>query len=358
MAGKSADIQHPLDSLAAARDAGLRYVDDTRPGITRKPRGRHFSYFYPDGKPIKDKSELGRIKALAIPPAYRDVWVCPIPNGHIQATARDARGRKQYRYHKRWREVRDEAKFHRMAAFGAALPKIRKAVARDLRSKGLTRAKILAVAVTFLERTAIRVGNEEYRRSNGSFGLTTLRTRHVRVRGSTIQVKFRGKTGKEQVVALDDARLAKIIRRCRDLPGQELFTYQDDDGTSHAITSEDVNAYIREISGDDFSAKDFRTWAGTLECIRNLAKPAEDAIEAKHNVKEALACVASRLGNTVAVCRKAYVHPAVLDVYSRYLRLPSSPRSERAVLKLIRSCEKALDTKTQLKASLRLLRAT
>jgi DNA topoisomerase-1 len=245
-----------------------------------------------------------------------------------------------------------------MAAFGAALPKIRNAVARDLRAKGLTREKVLAVAVTFLEKTAIRVGNEEYRRSNGSFGLTTLRARHVRVRGSTIQVKFRGKTGKEQTVALDDARLAGIIRRCRDLPGQELFEYQDDDGAVHAITSEEVNAYIREISGDDFSAKDFRTWAGTLECIRNLAKPAEDAAEAKHNVKEALACVASHLGNTAAVCRKAYVHPAVLDVYSRYLRLPSVPRSERSVLKLITLCEKALDTKTQLKASLKLYAAT
>jgi DNA topoisomerase-1 len=241
-----------------------------------------------------------------------------------------------------------------MTAFGAALPKIRKAVARDLRTKGLTREKILAVAVTFLEKTAIRVGNEEYRRSNGSFGLTTLRARHVRVRGSKIQVKFRGKTGKEQTVALDDARLAKIIRRCRDLPGEELFEYQDDDGTVRAITSEDVNLYIREISGDDFSAKDFRTWSGTLECIRNLAKPAENAAEAKHNVKEALACVASLLGNTAAVCRKAYVHPAVIAVYSRRLSLPSAPRSERAVLKLITSCEKTLDTKTQLKASLKL----
>ena len=245
-----------------------------------------------------------------------------------------------------------------MAAFGAALPKIRKAVARDLRAKGLTREKILAVAVTFLERTAIRIGNEEYRRTNGSFGLTTLRARHVRVRGSTIAVKFRGKTGKEQMVALDDARVARIIRRCRDLPGEELFTYQDDDGTVHSITSEDVNAYIREISGDDFSAKDFRTWSGTLECIRNLAKPAADAAEAKRNVKDALACVASRLGNTAAVCRKAYVHPAVLDVYSRYLRLPAQPRTQRDVLRLITLCEKALDTKTALKASLRLLKAT
>lgn len=338
--------------------AGLRYVNDAHPGITRRRRGRNFSYFYPDGKPVKDKNELGRIKALAIPPAYRDVWVCPVANGHIQATARDARGRKQYRYHKRWREFRDEAKFHRMAEFGASLPKIRKAVARDLRAKGLTREKLLAVAVMFLEKTAIRIGNEEYRRTNGSFGLTTLRARHVRVRGSTIQVKFKGKTGKEQVVALDDARLARIIRRCRDLPGEELFTYQDDDGTPHSITSEDVNAYIREISGDDFSAKDFRTWAGTLECVRHLATPAADAAEAKRNVKNALGCVAARLGNTAAVCRKAHVHPAVLDVYSRYLRLPAQPRTQRDVLRLITLCEKALDTKTALKASLRLLKAT
>ncbi|MBV8424610.1 MAG: DNA topoisomerase IB, partial [Candidatus Eremiobacteraeota bacterium] len=292
---------------------------------------------------------------LAIPPAYREVWICPIPNGHIQATARDARGRKQYRYHKRWREVRDEAKFHRMAAFGETLPKIRAAVARDLRSRGLSREKILAVAVTFLERTAIRIGNEEYRRSNGSFGLTTLRTRHVRVRGSKINVRFRGKTGVEHEVALDDARLAKIVRECRDLPGEELFTYLDDEGGVHTIGSEDVNAYIREISGDDFTAKDFRTWAATRECIRRLGKPAEDAAEAKRNVKEAIACVAARLGNTAAVCRKAYIHPAVLEVYARYLRLPSVPRGERAVIRLLSLCEKALDTKTQLRASLRLV---
>jgi DNA topoisomerase-1 len=280
------------------------------------------------------------------------VWICPIPNGHLQATARDARGRKQYRYHKRWREVRDETKYHRLAAFGRALPKIRAAVARDLRSPGLSRQKIIAVAVTLLERTAIRVGNEEYVRANGSFGLTTLRARQVRVTGSKIRVRFRGKSGRDHEVTLDDARIANIVRRCRDLPGEELFAYVGDDGNVHSISSQDVNDYIREIAGEDFSAKDFRTWVGTVECVRRLAKPAQDAAEAKHNVKEALACVAVKLGNTAAVCRKSYVHPAVVDVYSRYLHLPSTPRSEKAVLKLLELCEKALDTKTQLRASL------
>lgn len=283
------------------------------------------------------------------------MWICPVANGHIQATARDARGRKQYRYHKRWREVRDEAKFHRMAAFGEALPKIRAAVARDLRSKGLSREKILAVAVTFLERTAIRIGNEEYRRSNGSFGLTTLRARHVKVRGSKIAVRFRGKTGIEHDVALDDANIARIVRQCRELPGEELFSYRGDDGAVHTIASEDVNEYIRAIAGDDFTAKDFRTWAATRECIRRLAKPASDASEAKRTIKEAVACVAARLGNTAAVCRKAYIHPAVLEVYGRYLRLPSAPRGDRAVIRLLDLCEKALDTKAQLRASLRLV---
>jgi DNA topoisomerase-1 len=280
------------------------------------------------------------------------VWICPIPNGHLQATARDARGRKQYRYHKRWREVRDETKYHRLAAFGRALPKIRAAVARDLRSPGLSRQKIIAVAVTLLERTAIRIGNEEYVRANGSFGLTTLRARQVRVTGSKIRVRFRGKSGRDHEVTLDDARIANIVRRCRDLPGEELFAYVGEHGNVHSISSQDVNDYIREIAGEDFSAKDFRTWVGTVECVRRLAKPAQDAAEAKHNVKEALVCVAVKLGNTAAVCRKSYVHPAVVDVYSRYLHLPSTPRSEKAVLKLLELCEKALDTKTQLRASL------
>ncbi|MGH7684739.1 MAG: DNA topoisomerase IB, partial [Vulcanimicrobiaceae bacterium] len=323
--GKAANIE------ATIREAGLRYVDDRRPGITRKRRGRQFVYFDPSGKPLRDERELARIRALAIPPAYRDVWICPIPHGHIQATARDDRGRKQYRYHKRWREWRDEVKYNRLAAFGKMLPKIRAAVARDLRSAGLSRRKVLAVAITLLERTAIRIGNEEYVRANKSFGLTTLRAHHVHVHGAKINVRFRGKTGREHNVTLNDARIAKIIRRCRDLPGEELFSYIDDDGTVNAINSEDVNDYLREIAGDDFSAKDFRTWIGTLECIHSLAKPAANKTEAKQRVSEALTCACELLGNTPAVCRKAYVHPAILDTYMKELRLPMVPRNERDV---------------------------
>jgi DNA topoisomerase-1 len=281
------------------------------------------------------------------------VWICPIPNGHIQATARDDRGRKQYRYHKRWRELRDEVKYHRLAAFGKILPKIRATVARDLRSPGLSRRKVLAVAVTLLERTALRIGNEEYVRTNKSFGLTTLRARHVQVHGAKINVRFRGKTGREHDVTLNDARIAKIIRRCRELPGEELFAYVEDDGSVHAINSEDVNDYLREIAGDNFSAKDFRTWVGTVECIHSLAKPAADKAEAKRRVNEALTRASARLGNTPAVCRKAYVHPAVLDAYMKYLRLPMVPSNERGVLKLIELCEKSLDPVAQMRATLR-----
>jgi DNA topoisomerase-1 len=286
------------------------------------------------------------------------VWICPIPHGHIQATARDDRGRKQYRYHKRWRELRDEVKYHRLADFGRVLPKIRAAVARDLRSAGLSRRKVLAVAITLLERTAMRIGNEEYARANKSFGLTTLRARHVQVHGAKIKVRFRGKTGREHSVTLNDARIAKIVRRCRDLPGEELFSYLADDGTVNAISSEDVNDYLREIAGDNFSAKDFRTWVGTVECIRSLATPATDKAEAKRRVNEALTYASERLGNTPAVCRKAYVHPAVLDAYMKELRLPLVPRNERDVLKLIKLCEKSLDPVTQMRATLRMRKGT
>lgn len=350
--GKAANIE------AEIREAGLRYVDDRRPGITRKRRGRKFAYFDPAGNAIRDDRELARIQALAIPPAYRDVWICPIPHGHIQATARDDRGRKQYRYHKRWRELRDEVKYHRLAAFGRVLPKIRAAVARDLRGPGLSRRKVLAVAVTLLERTALRIGNEEYVRANKSFGLTTLRARHVQVHGAKIKVRFRGKTGREHSVTLDDARIAKIVRRCRDLPGEELFSYVEDDGSVHAINSEDVNDYLREIAGDSFSAKDFRTWVGTVECIHSLAKPAANQTEAKRRVNEALLCACARLGNTPAVCRKAYVHPAVLGAYMKFLRLPLVPRNERDVLRLIGLCEKSLDPITQMRATLRMRRGS
>jgi DNA topoisomerase-1 len=317
---------------ALAREAGLRYVDDRRPGISRHKRGRRFVYIHADGKLIRDQAELRRIKALAVPPAYTNVWISPIANGHMQATARDARGRKQYRYHKRWREVRDEAKYHRLVAFGRALPAIRKAVAKDLTAPDLSRRKVLAAVVALLDMTGIRVGNEEYAQANGSFGLTTLRSRHVRLQGSQVRLQFRGKTGKEHRILLDDKRLARIIKRCRDLPGEELFSYVEDTGSVSIVSSDDVNDYIHEIAGDDFSAKDFRTWIGTVECIAALAEPAAHLTEAKSNITVALERVAARLGNTPAVCRKAYVHPAVLETYTANHRLPS--RRERAGAKL------------------------
>ncbi|MBV8529772.1 MAG: DNA topoisomerase IB, partial [Candidatus Eremiobacteraeota bacterium] len=311
-----------MDSQAAAREAGLRFIDDRQPGITRRRRGRHFVYYYPGGGLVRDPGEVRRIKALAIPPAYTAVWISPIANGHVQATGRDARGRKQYRYHKRWRAFRDEAKYQRLVAFGRALPTIRKAVAADLRGSGLSRRKVLAALVAIMDATGMRVGNEEYAQANGSYGLTTLRARHVRVNGSHVRLRFRGKTGREHSIALDDERLARIVRRCRDLPGEELFTYADEAGAISAVTSDDVNAYIREIAGDDFSAKDFRTWIGTVQCIAALREPAVDPSDAKHKIVEALACVAARLGNTPAVCRTAYVHPAVLETYAEQRSLP------------------------------------
>jgi len=269
------------DPQIAAHEAGLRYLDARGPGITRRKRGRHFAYVDAAGKPVRDEAVLRRIRALAVPPAYTDVWISPIANGHLQATGRDARGRKQYRYHKRFREVRDEAKYHRLVAFGRALPAVRKAVARDLGGTELSRRKVLAALVSLLDLTGIRVGNEEYATANDSFGLTTLRTRHVRLDGSQVRLHFRGKTGKEQRILLNDARLARIIKRCRDLPGEELFTYLDESGSANSVSSEDVNEYLREIAGGDFSAKDFRTWIGTVECIGALAEPAADLVEAK-----------------------------------------------------------------------------
>ncbi|HYL28277.1 MAG TPA: DNA topoisomerase IB [Candidatus Nitrosotalea sp.] len=341
-----------MDAQAVAREAGLRYTDDRRPGITRRRYGKHFAYYAPDGGSIRDSREIARIKALAIPPAYSDVWISPIANGHVQATGRDARGRKQYRYHRRWREVRDEAKYERLAAFGRALPGIREVVAKDLSGAGLSKRKVLAALVAILDATGLRVGNEEYVQANGSFGLTTLRSRHVQLDGSQVRLRFRGKTGREHRIRLDDRRLARIIKRCRDLPGEELFTYLDDDGTANAVTSDDVNAYIREIAADDFTAKDFRTWIGTVECIAALSEPAADASEVKAKIAQALACVAARLGNTPAVCRKAYIHPAVLETYARARRLPPSRAGggkrrdgalspqERAALRFVQAWER------------------
>ena len=270
-----------MDSQAAAREAGLRYIDDRRPGIARRRRGRHFAYFYADGKPVRDQRDMARIRALAIPPAYTHVWISPIANGHMQATARDARGRKQYRYHKRWREIRDEAKYHRLVAFGRALPAIRATVAKDLSAAELSRRKVLAAIVAILDSTGVRVGNEEYVHANDSFGLTTLRTRHVSLNGTQVRLRFRGKTGREHRILLDDKRLARIIKRCRDLPGEELFTYLDESGSIATVSSDDVNAYIRDIAGDDFSAKDFRTWIGTVECIAALGEPSAQQAEAR-----------------------------------------------------------------------------
>ena len=311
------EIEIAPDPVEVAEDAGLRYVSDEQPGYTRKAKGDDFDYFDTDGKRIRDETRLLRIKRLAIPPAYKDVWICPSANGHIQATARDARGRKQYRYHERWRAVRDENKYDRMLVFGKALPKIRRRVNRDLKRRGLPREKVLATVVQLLERTFIRVGNEEYAKENKSFGLTTLRNRHVDVTATKLKFSFRGKSGKEHEVDVTDRRLAKIIRQLQDLPGQEVFQYLNENGERRKVTSEDVNDYLREITGEEFTAKDFRTWAGTV--LAAMALNAQEAFEnksqAKKNIKDAISAVAKILGNTPAVCRKCYVHPAVLETY-------------------------------------------
>jgi DNA topoisomerase-1 len=307
------------DPIGSARAAGLRYMSDedgTR-ALRRRRAGRGFVYVDGQGHAIRDPDTLSRIKRLAIPPAWRHVWICPAPDGHLQASGRDARGRKQYRYHPRWRAVRDETKYTRMIAFAAALPAIRRKVADDLDRAGLPREKVLATVVRLLETTLIRVGNEEYARANGSFGLTTLRARHVDVDGSTLTFEFRGKGGRRHRVGVSDRRLARIVRRCQELPGQELFQYVDDDGERRTISSGDVNDYLRTISGEDFTAKDFRTWAGTVLAARALAEiPAfTSATAARRNVARAVERVAESLGNTPAVCRKGYIHPDVIDRY-------------------------------------------
>ena len=301
----------------AARSAGLRYVSDQQPGIRRSMGPLGFRYVGPDGRSIRAAAELKRIRALAVPPAWKDVWICPDARGHIQATGRDARGRKQYRYHQCWRAFRDETKFDRLQAFAAVLPKIRARTAADLRRAGLPREKVLATVVQLLEKSLIRVGNEEYARHNRSFGLTTLRDSHVDVRRGSLRFEFRGKSGVRHAVDIDDPRLARVVKQCRDLPGQELFQYLDDDGTRQDVASADVNAYVREIAGDEFTAKDFRTWAGTvLACtaLREIEAAASQS-QAKKHVLHAIEAVAGILGNTRAVCRKSYIHPAVLDSY-------------------------------------------
>jgi DNA topoisomerase-1 len=305
------------DPVDSARAAGLRYVTDAKPGIRRQRSGSGFRYRGADGAAVKDAETLKRIRSLVIPPAWTGVWICPLANGHLQATGRDARGRKQSRYHPRWREVRDETKYGRMAQFGAVLPAIRARVEHDLALAGLPREKILAAIVRLLETTFIRVGNTEYAKTNHSYGLTTLRNKHVAVKNSTVTFNFQGKSGVEHTIDLEDRRLARIVERCRDLPGYELFQYLDHEGNRHSIDAADVNEYLREIVGHNFTAKDFRTWAGTVIACSLLREfePADSATQVKKNVVAAIKRVAEKLGNTPSVCRKCYVHPLVLETY-------------------------------------------
>jgi len=314
---KKQTIEIVTDPVESAKAAGLRYVSDTVPGIRRRRCGKGFRYIDPEGKTVRDKETLARIRSLVIPPAWTGVWICPNPKGHLQVTGRDARGRKQSRYHPRWREVRDETKYERMMIFGAALPSIRERVEHDLSLPGLPREKVLATIVRLMELTLIRVGNEEYARHNKSYGLTTMRDKHVEIDGATVTFKFQGKSGVKHTVDITDRRIARIVQRCEEIPGYELFQYVEKDGTHRSVDSADVNDYLREISNQEFTAKDFRTWAGTvLVCmtLREFESFASET-EAKRNIVQAIKRVAARLGNTPSVCRKCYVHPAVLDFY-------------------------------------------
>ncbi len=315
---------------AAAR-AGLRYVTDGAAGITRRRAGSGWTYFEPDGTRIRDLDKRQRLNSLAIPPAWTDVWICPDPDGHIQATARDARGRKQYRYHADYRAARDRSKFRRMIEFSETLPRLREKIERDLRGQELSRRQIIATVIRLLDRTLIRVGNDEYARQNRSFGLTTLRRRHVEVKGTVLRFSFRGKSGIEHDVSLTDRKLARIVQRCQDLPGTEIFQFRDSFGRRQPVTSDDVNERLREMSGRDISAKDFRTWGGTMHAALALRAMGEAASrrEADRNILRALDVVAERLGNTRAVCRKYYVHPAIIEAYllGRTAALPAEALS-------------------------------
>jgi len=345
-----ADAITILEPKDAAQSAGLRYVCDDRPGIRRKRSGTGFRYVRPDGGRLSDPQALRRIRSLAIPPAWTDVWICPFVDGHIQATGRDAKGRKQYCYHPRFREVRDGTKYERLVAFAEALPAIRAKVREHMALRGLPREKVLTTVVHLLERTLIRVGNDDYAKENGSYGLTTLKSRHVAVEGSEVRFRFVGKGGKQWSLRVKDRRVAKIIRACQELPGQELLQYLDEEGKLQDVTSSDVNAYLREITGQDVTAKDFRTWAGTvlaalaLEQLERFAS----AAQAKRNLRAAIERVATRLGNTSTICRKCYVHPIVLDSYlagSLVLKIEPAPADalaglqpeEAAVLAMLRA---------------------
>jgi len=331
----------PLDPVASAKSAGLRYINDASPGIRRKRSGKGFTYVGPDGKTVRDKDTLKRIKSIVIPPAWTDVWICASPSGHIQASGRDVKGRKQHRYHPRWREVRDEDKYERMIAFGEALPKLRKKVDEDLGQRGHPRTKVLATVVGLLELTLIRVGNEEYARANESYGLTTLRDKHVQVEGTKLRFRFKGKSGKLHEVEVADRRLAAVIKRCKSLPGQELFQFIDDEGNAQSIDSGDVNEYLRETMGEEFTAKDFRTWAGTILAAEALREKIEEDVDPKSRVVAAIKRVAKRLGNTPATCRKHYVHPLVLEAFlagrlSAAAGTQDLPAQEAALLELLR----------------------
>jgi DNA topoisomerase-1 len=342
-----ADQTVPAEDLQAAH---LTYVSDLDLGLRRRKAGQGFNYRDADGKPVTGEPTLDRIRKLAIPPAWTDVWIAPTERGHIQAAGRDVKRRKQYRYHERWREVRDGGKYDRLVAFGRALPRLRTQVEHDLARRALPREKVLAAVVRVMEITLIRVGNEEYARTNKSFGLTTLRDRHVTVGSRKAVFEFRGKSGKIHTTGFSDRRLARIVRACQDLPGQRLFQYLDDDGQRHAVESADVNAYLRDALGDDFSAKDFRTWAGTLAAARTLVTLSDcaDQAEAAKNVVICVKAVAGVLGNTPAVCRKAYIHPAVLEAYEAgKLRLKATKRDRAFELAMLRFLERAPDRRAK-----------
>ena len=306
-----------VDPREAAESAGLVYVSDEEPGIRRRRAGKGFTYKGPDGRAVRDAATLARIRALAIPPAWTDVWICPDPNGHIQATGRDAKNRKQYRYHPRWREVRDSTKYEHMLDFARALPAIRARIVEDMGRRGLAREKVLATVVHLLETTLIRVGNPEYADDNKSYGLTTLRDRHVDVEGGELRFEFKGKSGKKWRLRLKDRRIARIVKACQDVPGQHLFQYFDENGERQPVTSTDVNQYLREITGKDITAKDFRTWAGTVLAAMALheLESFDTKAAAKRNLRAAIETVSARLGNTPTICRKCYVHPEVINSY-------------------------------------------
>jgi DNA topoisomerase I len=312
-----ANSQDIADPRETAQSVGLRYVSDNRPGIRRRRAGKGFIYIRADGSRLAEHDTLRRIKALAVPPAWTDVWICPFADGHIQATGRDARGRKQYRYHARFREVRDSTKYEHLLAFAAALPAIRRQVQQHMALRGLPREKVLATVVHLLETTLIRVGNDDYAKHNNSYGLTTLKNRHVAVDGNEVRFRFNGKSGKQWSLRVRDRRVAKIIRACQELPGQELLQYVDEEGHCQDITSTDVNDYLKEITGEDITAKDFRTWAGTVLAAMALSEleSFDSAAQAKRNLRAAIEKVAARLGNTSTICRKCYIHPQVLNCY-------------------------------------------